>query len=95
MLIRSQDKLHLIDMNGIEIYIIGKEIRVTRWVDHYVTIAEYSTREKAIKVLDMICERYKASLYSDHAYDSSAQLQRPYIFVNNEVFQVPQESEVE
>lgn len=94
MLIRSQDKKYLIDMNGLEIHACGREIRASRWVDHYDTIGEYSTEEKAIKVLDMIQEAYETSLYSDHAFDSSAQVMRPYIFVNHRVFQMPSDAEV-
>lgn len=54
MLIRSQDKKFLIDIQGIEIYIVGTEIRISRWVDHYDMLGEYSTKEKALEVLDLI-----------------------------------------
>lgn len=58
MLIRSQDKKFLIDIQGIEIYIVGTEIRISRWVDHYDMLGEYSTKEKAMKVLDEIENTY-------------------------------------
>lgn len=57
-------------------------------------IGKYASEEKAIKVLDMICERYQNSLYCDNMFDNAAQVQRPYIVVSNEVFQMPQDSEV-
>ena len=64
-------------------------------VANYMKIASYSTEEKAQKAIDMMHEAYKSSLYSDHAYDSSAQLQRPYLFMQNIVFKMPQDDEVE
>lgn len=58
-------------------------------------LGEYSTEEKAIKVLDMIQNAYEMSFYCDHASDQSANAMRPYIFASNRVFQMPQDSEVE
>ena len=60
----------------------------------HCTIGKYSSLEKAIKVLDMIQEMYQSSLYCDHAYDHGAQAMRPYIFVGNYTFQMPQDDEV-
>lgn len=100
MLIRSQDKKDLINLNNIkrlsagEIY--GKD--ETEWlieIERQLSIGQYSTEAKAIKVLNMIQTAYELSLYSDHAYDYAAQVQRPYIFVNNRVFQMPADAEVE
>lgn len=58
-------------------------------------LGEYTTKEKAIKVLDMIQSAYEMSLYCDYAFDQSANVMRPYIFENNTVFQMPQDGEVE
>ena len=58
-------------------------------------LGEYFTEEKAIKVLDMIQNAYEMSPYCDRAFDQSANVMRPYIFVNNMVFQIPQDAEVE
>lgn len=57
-------------------------------------MAEYSSLEKTKKVMGMIQQVYESSLYCDHAYDMAAQVQRPYIFMQNTVFQMPQDSEV-
>jgi len=99
MLIRSQDKKDMYVLENISRIgaekIYGKD--ETDWVvelNHSNPIGTYSTEEKAIKVLDMICENYELSLYSDDAFDQSANVQRPYIFARNNVFQMPQESEV-
>ena len=54
MFIRSQDKNYLIDMQGAEIFIVGTEIRMSRWVEHCNTLGIYSTKEKALEVLDLI-----------------------------------------
>ena len=60
MLIRSQDKEILANMEGpiaIEILGDGKGHATMYWKDSYV-LGTYSSKEKAIKVLDMIQEAY-------------------------------------
>lgn len=81
MLIRSQDKKELHNLDGI------KMIRVvTNSQDYFVevnsqhTIGTYSTEEKAIKVLNAI-ERKYSGIVSE-------------LFENTKVFQMPQDSEV-
>ena len=99
MLIRSQDKKDIYILENISrigaCKVYGKD--ETGWIvelNHSNPIGEYSTEEKAIKVLDMICNAYELSLYCDDAFDQSANVQRPYIFARNNVFQMPLESEV-
>lgn len=61
MLIRSQDKEILANMEGpiaIEILSDGKGHATMYWKDSYV-LGTYSSKKKAIKVLDMIQERYE------------------------------------
>jgi hypothetical protein len=58
-------------------------------------LAEYSSMEKTKKVMGMIQQAYESSLYIDQLYDNAAQVQRPYIFMRNNVFQMPLDSEVE
>ena len=60
MLIRSQDKEILANMEGpiaIEILGDGKGHATMYWKDSYV-LGTYSSKEKAMKVLDMIQEAY-------------------------------------
>ena len=95
MLIRSQDKKSLINLdnlNNIRIC-IGKceDVEVSRIyaesgiVSTNMPIAEYSTEAKAIKVLDMIQERYDClNMYRNSPQDG-------YI---NSIFQMPQDKEV-
>lgn len=64
-------------------------------VNHQKPIGTYSTEEKGIKVLDMIQEAYENSCYCDAGYDSAAHIERPYLFMNNRVFQMPQDGGVE
>jgi hypothetical protein len=95
MLIRSQDKSALLNVDQIQIiYASGKKI-LCNLRDCSAPIGEYSTESKAIKVLDKIQEAYELSLYCDHAFDNAAQVQRPYIFVSNTVFRMPSDEEVE
>ena len=60
MLIRSQDKRILINMNNVSSLEVGdNELRI--FADDGETIydlGEYSTKKKAIKVLDMLQEAY-------------------------------------
>lgn len=65
MLIRSQDKMSLVKFENIVININninGKEIicwsQMNPGEDEYISLGHYSTKEKAMKVLDMIEEAY-------------------------------------
>lgn len=96
MLIRSQDRKALYNLDSIENLQINKETKDFRVAVYFTendmtTAGAYSTEAKAIKVLDMIQQTYENSLYCDHAFDNAAQVQRPYIFVQNVVFQMPQD----
>jgi hypothetical protein len=101
MLIRSHDKKMLVPINlgvpCIEKYDTGWHIYLNSGYlqDAWWDLGHYTSEAKAIKVLDMIQTAYESSLYSDHAYDNAAQVQRPYVFANNRVFQMPSDEEVE
>ena len=90
MLIRSQDKEILINFNNSPaIKIIGTKEDVTIICsDTYETfvIGNYSTKEKAMKVLDMIQEAYCKfmSVKNDDAWSGK-----------ESVFYMPEDSEVE
>ena len=65
MLIRSQDKMSLVKFENIVINIDninGKEIicwsQMNPGEDEYISLGHYSTKAKAMKVLDMIQEAY-------------------------------------
>lgn len=65
MLIRSQDKTALVKFENIVININNindKEIicwsQMNSGEDEYISLGHYSTKEKAMKVLDMIQEAY-------------------------------------
>lgn len=95
MLIRSQDKKNLYNLNTNKgIWINTTRTKLTVIGEGLGELGSYSTESKAIKVLDMIQSAYESSLYCDHAFDNAAQIQRPYIFASNTVFQMPQDSEV-
>lgn len=102
MLIRSQDKKILIPVDKFVLTAVSMWIIATSTENpsslslaSRIIIGQYSTEKKAIKVFDMIQQSYENSLYCDHAFDNAAQVQRPYIFASNTVFQMPQDSEVE
>lgn len=65
MLIRSQNKMSLVKFENIVVNINninGKEIicwsQMNPGEDEYISLGHYSTKEKAMKVLDMIQEAY-------------------------------------
>lgn len=105
MLIRIQNKEALINLNNInDIQIKSFNSDIAAYKDYQeitaynsdimIPLGYYSSKEKSIKVLDMIQECYTSSLYSDHSYDNAAQIVRPYIFVENKVFQMPKDEDV-
>jgi hypothetical protein len=109
MLIRSQDKKRLINLKRvISVFIYDKaiskcddptwcrfELKADDGTSQPIKLGEYSTEAKAIKVLDMIGGEYSDSLYCDHVYDYAAQAEKPYIVVDNAVFQMPTDEEME
>lgn len=93
MLIRSQNKITLIKFENIVINIDninGKEIicwsQMNPGEDEYISLGHYSTKAKALKVLDMIQEAYCKfmSVKNDDAWDGK-----------ESVFYMPENSEVE
>ncbi len=65
MLIRSQDKMSLVKFENIVVNInniSGKEIicwsQMSSREDEYISLGYYSSKAKALKVLDMIQEAY-------------------------------------
>lgn len=82
MLIRSQDKKELHNLDGIKmINVVSISNGHLVEVNSQHTIGIYSTEEKAIKVLDMIEDAYK-DFRGGNIYEHS-------------VFQMPQDDEVE
>ncbi len=88
MLIRSQDKRILINMNNVSSIEVGdNELRI--FADDGETIYDlgsYSAKAKAMKVLDMIQEAYERYEY-EKAFKTGLAL--------FETFQMPEDSEVE
>ena len=86
MWIRSQDKTTLIKSEYITLY--GNVIKVVCSDMTCITIGEYSSQEKALKVLDMIqnCIEHNSS-HQNSGWDST-----PHLVYD--VFQMPLDSEV-
>lgn len=79
MIIRSQDKRTIIPLNQ-PIYV---EMVIDKWKvsTESFFLGEYSTKEKAIKVLDMICKAYE-NYRGGNVYEYS-------------IFNMPSDEEVE
>ena len=98
MIIRSQDKTMIVNLKNIaNLHIAGKRIKVVYFQgDCADDIAEYSTEEKAIKVLDMITEEYGKHYYGQGGQMATADYYvPPFAFIPPKVFQMPQDSEVQ
>lgn len=89
MLIRSQDKKVIFDMTGSNIE-IGLDNKIYGYGnsfnenDLYTFLGKYTTKERAIEVLDKICKAYLDLNVSHHFSDYG------YSYVKNGVFQMPE-----
>ena len=87
MIIRSQNKWVIENVEETESVFIKKE----NWDEYDIVtdkrfLGTYSTKEKAIKVLDMICEQYQ---YCQECKYTGIGVSQPEF-----VFQMPRDSEV-
>lgn len=90
MIIRSQDKKNIVNFNSIDtIDVRDKQVRyfANGGVETMGLLGTYSTEEKAIKVLDMIC-----AFATDKYYEKVVTEQCGCI--GGVVFDMPQDSEV-
>lgn len=99
MLIRSQDKRILINMNNVSSIEVGdNELRI--FADDGETIYDlgsYSTKEKAMKVLDMIQEAYANVELIPMAVQNIGKMFQKAIgkaIMNKMIFQMPEEGSV-
>ena len=89
MLIRSQDKKTIVNLDNIcEIASVSREIYSFCGRNH-TQIGAYSTEEKAINVLDMIQEKYETYIGIENGFDGVIGY-----YDMPKVFQMPQDSEV-
>lgn len=117
MLIRSQDKMSLVKFENIVVNINninGKEIicwsQINPGEDEYISLGHYSTKAKAMKVLDMIQEAYADAKLNEillpDVCKSASESQRGKDntliaktirkdFMKKMIFQMPADSEVE
>lgn len=112
MLIRSQDKTALVKFENIVININNindKEIicwsQMNSGEDEYISLSHYSTKEKAMKVLDMIQEAYANEKLVDYTtylqrkeiekMDDSTILALRNELMKKAVFQMPEDGSAE
>lgn len=87
MWIRSQDRKDLIKTENISVVDCASTFDIeTDTKESTFTLGEYSTEEKALKVLDMIQNRILSKDYSTTGIG--------YPIIKDKVFQMPQDSEV-
>lgn len=87
MLIRSQDKKSFTTNLDLSVMEIAKRHEIVDGKRN--TVAIYSTEEKAIKVLDMIQEKFQEPIYQNDIGDNEMAIYK------NVVFQMPKDEEVE
>lgn len=95
MLIRSQDRMYIANLNNMEQICIASSlldnlfddeddiyyIRIDYITEHSNILGSYQTKERAIEVLNEICEKYvDANNFSIH-----------YGFVENTIYNMPEE----
>lgn len=89
MIIRSQDKKGFVNLENIDTVCMNDEGGIYAFNGKSKAfIGTYSTEEKAIKVLDMICNKYFEHMAVENNGATFRILERP------KVFQMPQDSEV-
>ena len=107
MIIRSQDKEIALNFNQVVYFRVAK--RINKECDvaalyspfsendcGFVSLGEYSSKEKAIKVLDMIEKEYGKHFYGQGGALTTANFYvPPFAFIPPKVFQMPQDNEVE
>ena len=86
MWIRTQDKEMIIDCSTVE---IGLEEQNTIWCGGYV-LGTYSTKEKALKVLDMIEDR----INQNEEFAAQGERDHGYMRLIKFVYQMPLDSDV-
>ena len=87
MLIRTQDKTKLIEFSNITIIEISKENFNIQTPSYFLGI--YSSKEKALKVLDMIEAKYLEPVYINDIGGNE------YAKYEHKVFHMPADDEVE
>lgn len=88
MIIRSQDKRGFVNFKNIDTVSLSIEWGIVAFNGNAKSyLGQYSTKEKAIKVLDMIQERYQAIWEEENCLACGGNR-------ISSVFQMPQDSEV-
>lgn len=98
MFIETQNKDSIINLqavNQISInsgYTMGKiEIKAYFSDKCFARLGGYKDLEIAKEVLQDVCSPYENSCYCNDGFDSVAQIQRPYLFMRNNVYQMSEE----
>ena len=99
MIIRSQDKKCIVNLNNIDtIDIHDTQVRYFSGggIESMGLLGTYSTEEKAIKVLDMIQDAYSNHYYGEGGQMATADIYvPPFAFIPPKVFQMPSDEEIE
>lgn len=99
MIIRSQNKKAIVNLNMIDtIEERDNQIRYFSGggMETVGLLGQYSTEEKAIKVLDMIQQEYGRHFYGQGGQMATADIYiQPFAFIPPKVFQMPSDESVE
>lgn len=53
-------------------------------------LARYETKERCLEVIKEVCLAYESSCYTEPAFDAAARVERPYLFMKNAVYEMPE-----
>ena len=97
MIVRSQNKKAIVNLNNIDTIEV-RDCQIRYYCGGTETVGllgQYSTEEKAVKVLDMIQEEYGKHVYGQGGQMATANYYvPPFAFTPPKTFQMPQDSEV-
>ena len=97
MLIRSQNKEKLLIMDTLVIETVRKS-RFSKETEYQIVdgevIGTYSTKEKALKVMDMIENKYKEYTHRTCSITAFGSVKPEFAFYEPRVFQMPADEDV-
>ena len=88
MLILSQDKRQLINLENIDRIFVGTDNHIYYGNNMYVSIGKFDSELEAVKVISDICSAYEYELQTDNRWNGLAEV--PMVDCRKTVYKIPQ-----